>query len=51
MKLHCDLGDFSRDYHGVTADGNDDPAFTVFSRRGEARHFWSGEYPKLAYPA
>lgn len=37
-------GAFSRDYYGVTSDGNDIPAFNVFTRRdGVTRHFWAGE--------
>jgi predicted dithiol-disulfide oxidoreductase (DUF899 family) len=45
LKLYCDLsGDFSRDYHALSAEGGDDPAFNVFTRRdGAIRHFWSGE--------
>ena len=37
-------GAYSRDYFGVSADGSDDAAFNVFTRRdGTIRHFWSGE--------
>ncbi|WP_250510797.1 DUF899 family protein [Caballeronia sp. GACF4] len=37
-------GNFSRDYHGVSKDGGDEPAINVFTRRdGVIRHFWSGE--------
>lgn len=37
-------GAFSRDYYGVAPDGNDIPAFNVFTRRdGVIRHFWAGE--------
>lgn len=45
LNLYCDVsGDFSRDYYGLTPDGSDIPAFTVFTRRdGSIRHFWSGE--------
>jgi predicted dithiol-disulfide oxidoreductase (DUF899 family) len=45
LKLYVDTtGDFSRDYHALTADGGDDAAFNVFTRRdGTIRHFWSGE--------
>lgn len=45
MPLVSDLtGEFSRDYHAWTADGNDDAAFNVFTRRdGVIRHFWAGE--------
>ncbi len=45
LKLYSDTtGEFSRDYHAVNADGGDDAAFNVFSRRdGTIRHFWSGE--------
>ncbi|MEO6968678.1 MAG: DUF899 family protein [Rhodanobacteraceae bacterium] len=39
-----DSGAFSRDYYGVAPDGNDIPAFNVFTRRdGVVRHFWAGE--------
>jgi predicted dithiol-disulfide oxidoreductase (DUF899 family) len=39
-----DNGNFSRDYFGVTPDGNDNPAVNVFTRRdGTIRHFWAGE--------
>ena len=45
LKLYCDLTDeFSRDFHGVGADGSDNSGFNVFTRRdGTIRHFWSGE--------
>jgi len=45
LKLYSDTtGDFSRDYGGLTPQGGDDAAFTVFTRRdGTIRHFWSGE--------
>jgi predicted dithiol-disulfide oxidoreductase (DUF899 family) len=45
LRLVSDLtGAYSRDYHGVSADGSDDAAFNVFTRRdGTIRHFWSGE--------
>jgi predicted dithiol-disulfide oxidoreductase (DUF899 family) len=45
LKLYVDTtGEFSRDYHALTADGGDDAAFNVFTRRdGAIRHFWSGE--------
>jgi predicted dithiol-disulfide oxidoreductase (DUF899 family) len=45
LKLYSDIsGEFSRDYHALTADGGDDAAFNVFTRRdGTLRHFWSGE--------
>jgi predicted dithiol-disulfide oxidoreductase (DUF899 family) len=45
LKLYSDTtGEFSRDYHALTAGGEDDPAFNVFTRRdGTMRHFWSGE--------
>ncbi|MBL0370467.1 DUF899 family protein [Rhizobium sp. KVB221] len=37
-------GEFSRDYHAWPADGSDDAAFNVFTRRdGTIRHFWGGE--------
>ena len=45
LKLYCDTTqEFSRDYHALTPDGEDDAAFNVFTRRdGTIRHFWSGE--------
>jgi predicted dithiol-disulfide oxidoreductase (DUF899 family) len=45
LKLYTDTtGDFSRDYHALTAEGGDEPGFNVFTRRdGTIRHFWSGE--------
>jgi len=45
LKLYSDTTqEFSRDYHGISPDGNDDAAFNVFTRRdGTIRHFWSGE--------
>lgn len=45
LKLYSDTsGEFSRDYHAVTPDGNDDAGLHVFTRRdGTMRHFWSGE--------
>ena len=45
LRLYSDVrGDFSHDYHAVSKDGGDDPAFNVFTRRdGTIRHFWSGE--------
>ena len=45
LRLVSDLnGNYSRDYFGVTPDGDDIPAFNVFTRRdGTIRHFWSGE--------
>lgn len=44
LPLFSDLnGNYSRDYHGWQ-DGQDEPAFNVFSRRdGVIRHFWAGE--------
>jgi predicted dithiol-disulfide oxidoreductase (DUF899 family) len=45
LRLYSDLdGAFSRDYHGVSGEGEDIPALNVFTRRdGAIRHFWSGE--------
>ncbi len=45
LRLYSDTsGDFSRDYHAITADGGDDAGYHVFTRRdGKIRHFWSGE--------
>ncbi|EJM98664.1 DUF899 family protein [Phyllobacterium sp. YR531] len=43
LKLYTDLtGEYSRDY--VSAEGDDDAAINVFTRRdGVIHHFWSGE--------
>ena len=49
LPLYSDIsGEFSRDYHGLTKEGGDDAAFSVFTRRREGssvtiRHFWGGE--------
>jgi predicted dithiol-disulfide oxidoreductase (DUF899 family) len=45
LKLYSDTsGDYSRDYHALTADGGDDAAYNVFTRQdGTVRHFWGGE--------
>ncbi len=45
LKLYSDTsGEFSRDYHAVSPEGNDDAGLHVFTRRdGTIRHFWSGE--------
>ena len=45
LPLYSDLnGDFSRDYHAVTPEGDEVPGLHVFTRRdGTIRHFWSGE--------
>jgi predicted dithiol-disulfide oxidoreductase (DUF899 family) len=45
LKLYSDTsGEFSRDYHAVSADGGDDANLHVFTREdGVIRHFWSGE--------
>jgi predicted dithiol-disulfide oxidoreductase (DUF899 family) len=45
LRLHSDpSGAYSRDYHAIGKEGDDEPAFNVFSRRdGRIRHFWSGE--------
>ncbi len=45
LKLYSDAGgNFSRDYHALSANGGDDAALNVFTRRdGTIRHFWSGE--------
>ncbi len=45
LNLYTDLdGSYTRDYHGLDADGDEIPALNVFTRRdGEIRHFWSGE--------
>jgi predicted dithiol-disulfide oxidoreductase (DUF899 family) len=45
LALYSDTtGEFSRDYLALAPDGDDIPAFNVFTRRdGTLRHFWSGE--------
>jgi predicted dithiol-disulfide oxidoreductase (DUF899 family) len=45
LRLYSDLsGAYSRDYFAIAADGSDEPALNVFTRRdGSIRHFWSGE--------
>ncbi len=35
---------YSRDYFGLTPDGDEIPSFNIFSRKGGTiRHFWAGE--------
>jgi predicted dithiol-disulfide oxidoreductase (DUF899 family) len=45
LKLYSDTtNEYSRDYHALSPDGGDIPAFNIFTRRdGKIRHFWSGE--------
>jgi predicted dithiol-disulfide oxidoreductase (DUF899 family) len=45
LRLYSDTtGEFSRDYHALTADGGDDAAYNIFTRQdGTIRHFWGGE--------
>ena len=45
LRLYSDTsGEYSRDYHALTANGGDDAAYNVFTRRdGPIRHFWGGE--------
>ncbi|RAK57059.1 DUF899 family protein [Phenylobacterium deserti] len=45
LRLYSDLNDnYSRDYFGVTPEGDEIPGLNVFSRRGGVvRHFWAGE--------
>ncbi len=45
LKLYSDTdGEFSRDFHAVSANDGDDAGLHVFTRRdGTIRHFWSGE--------
>ena len=45
LKLYSSAGNsFNRDYFGEAPDGEDIPAFNVFTRKGaESRHFWGGE--------
>lgn len=45
LKLYSDAsGEFCRDHGAVTAEGGDDAAYIVFTRRdGKIRYFWAGE--------
>jgi predicted dithiol-disulfide oxidoreductase (DUF899 family) len=45
LQLVTDLNEtYSRDYFGLLPNGDEVPAFNVFTRRdGTIRHFWSGE--------
>jgi predicted dithiol-disulfide oxidoreductase (DUF899 family) len=45
LKLYSSAGNtFNRDYFGETPEGEDIPAYNVFTRRGgEIRHFWGAE--------
>ena len=45
LRLYTDLNDnFSRDYFALLPDGEEIPAYNVFTRRdGTIRHFWGGE--------
>ena len=45
LRLYSDLNEaYSRDYFGLLPNGEEVPAFNVFTRRdGTIRHFWSGE--------
>src|SRR5665213_2696124 len=53
LKLYCDIsGEFSRDYHALSPEGEERPALNVVERRdGAIRHFWSEEMgPESADP-
>jgi predicted dithiol-disulfide oxidoreductase (DUF899 family) len=52
LRLFSDLtGEYTRDYHGLAADGTDEPALNVFTRRdGTIRHFWAAEMTSTADP-
>jgi predicted dithiol-disulfide oxidoreductase (DUF899 family) len=45
LRIFSDVdGAYSRDYHALSPEGDDEPAFNVFTRRdGTLRHFWAGE--------
>ena len=45
LRLYSDLNDkYSRDYHGLLADGSEIPSLNVFRKDGATiRHFWGGE--------
>jgi predicted dithiol-disulfide oxidoreductase (DUF899 family) len=44
LKLYSDAtGEFRKHYYAMTADGSDDAAFKVFTRRGSIHHLWAGE--------
>jgi predicted dithiol-disulfide oxidoreductase (DUF899 family) len=49
LRLYTDLNEaYTRDYGGLTPDGEEVPAFHVFTRRdGTTRHFWGGEMTGL----
>jgi predicted dithiol-disulfide oxidoreductase (DUF899 family) len=53
LRLYSDLnGAYSRDYFAIAADGSDEPALNVFTRRdGTIRHFWSGEMSGTSDPS
>ena len=48
LRLATDLNEtYSKAYFGLLPDGNEVPAFNIFTRRdGTIRHFWSGEMTK-----
>ncbi len=52
LRLYSDLnGAYSRDYFAIAADGSDEPALNVFTRRdGAIRHFWSAEMSGTSDP-
>ena len=52
LRLFSDLnGAYSRDFRAIAADGSDEPALNVFTRRdGTIRHFWSDEMSGTSDP-
>jgi predicted dithiol-disulfide oxidoreductase (DUF899 family) len=52
LRLYSDLnGAYSRDFRAIAADGTDEPALNVFTRRdGAIRHFWSDELSGTSDP-
>lgn len=52
LRLYSDLnGAYSRDFRAIAADGTDEPALNVFTRRdGAVRHFWSDELSGTSDP-
>ena len=52
LRLFSDVnGAYSRDFRAIAADGTDEPALNVFTRRdGTIRHFWSDEMSGTSDP-
>ena len=52
LRLYSDLnGAYSHDFRAIAANGTDEPALNVFTRRdGTTRHFWSDEMSGTSDP-